>query len=142
MTKFSFITPYSFQWKEEFNHSTEGESITVPDDAFSIEELFDRLDHGLSLGSPAPSFYDDEFETPEDYINSEDPEPDPFYDLSMRKIDRLTYVNEQNEIEKEKTQHRKVSQRSNTSSKETPGESSATRGDVSQLQSADTSDRD
>lgn len=135
-----FVTAYSFEWIEPFNHSTEGESMTIPDDAYSIEELFDRLDHGLSLGSPAPTFYDDEFESIDDYSSADDPEPDPFYDLSMRKIDRLTYVNEENEIEKEKTRHRKVSQRSSVSSKETPGESSAERGDVSQSEATIASD--
>lgn len=124
MKKFSFVTPYSFLWKEEFNHSTEGESMTVPDDAFSIEELFDRLDHGLSLGSPAPSFYDDEFDTPEEYANSEDPEPDPFYDLSMRKIDRLTYVNEQKNLNDEKEKTRKTKRKKS----ETDTELSSTGG--------------
>ncbi|MEM0167973.1 MAG: hypothetical protein QW515_05020, partial [Thermoplasmatales archaeon] len=127
-----FVTPYTYEWIEAFNHSTEGESMTIPDDAYSIEELFDRLDHGLSLGSPAPTFYDDEFESIDDYSSADDPEPDPFYDLSMRKIDRLTYANEQNEIEKEKTRHHTFSQRSSASSKETSGKSSAERGDVSQ----------
>lgn len=125
MKKPVFVTAYTFEWIEPFNHTTEGESMTVPDDAFSIEELFDRLDHGLSLGSPAPLFYDDEFESIDDYASSDDPEPDPFYDLSMRKIDRLTYVNEQNEIEKEKPKQANVSSRSSKSSKKASGESSA-----------------
>lgn len=129
-----FVTPYTYEWIETFNHSTEGESMTVPDDAYSIEELFDRLDHGLSLGSPAPTFYDDEFESIDDYSSTDDPEPDPFYDLSMRKIDRLTYANEQDEIEKKKTQHRKLSQRSDASSKKDSGKSSVEGGDVSHLE--------
>ena len=89
-----FVTSYSFEWIEPFNHSTTGKSMTVPDDAYSIEELFDRLDRGLSLGSPAPSVFDDEFESIDDYASSDLPEPDDFYDPSMRKIDRLTYVSE------------------------------------------------
>ena len=89
-----FVTAYTFEWIEPFNHVIEGDSMTIPDDAYSIEELFNRLDHGLSLGSPAPTFYEDEFESMEDYASSEDPEPDPFYDPSFRKIDRLTYVND------------------------------------------------
>lgn len=89
-----FLTPYTFEWTESFNHSTVGESMTIPDDAYSIEELFDRLDRGLSLGSPAPSMYDEEFESIDDYTSSDVPEPDEFYDPSMRKIDRLTYVAE------------------------------------------------
>lgn len=135
-----FVSPYTYEWIETFNHSTEGESMTIPDDAYSIEELFDRLDHGLSLGSPAPTFYDDEFDSIDDYVSADDPEPDPFYDLSMRKIDRLTYVNEENEVEKEKARRRKVSQRSGVSPKETPGESSAERGDVSQSEAIVASD--
>lgn len=87
-----FVTPYTFKWIEPFNHSTVGESMTIPDEAYSIEELFDRLDRGLSLGSPAPSMYDEEFESIDDYTSSDVPEPDEFYDPSMRKIDRLTYV--------------------------------------------------
>jgi hypothetical protein len=87
-----FVTPYTFEWIEPFNHSTVGESMTIPDEAYSIEELFDRLDRGLSLGSPAPSMYDEEFESIDDYTSSDVPEPDEFYDPSMRKIDRLTYV--------------------------------------------------
>ena len=89
-----FVTPYTYEWIETFNHSTEGKSMTIPDDAYSIEELFDRLDRGLSLGSPAPSMYDEEFESIDDYTSSDIPEPDGFYDPSMRKIDRLTYVAE------------------------------------------------
>lgn len=89
-----FVTPYTFEWTESFNHSTVGESMTIPDEAYSIEELFDRLDRGLSLGSPAPSMYDEEFESIDDYTSSDIPEPDEFYDPSMRKIDRLTYVSE------------------------------------------------
>lgn len=89
-----FVTPYTFEWTESFNHSTVGESMTIPDEAYSIEELFDRLDRGLSLGSPAPSMYDEEFESIDDYTSSDIPEPDEFYDPSMRKIDRLTYVAE------------------------------------------------
>lgn len=89
-----FVTPYTFEWIEPFNHSTTGESMTIPDEAYSIEELFDRLDRGLSLGSPAPSSYDDEFDSIDDYASSEIPEFDDFNDPSMRKIDRLTYVAE------------------------------------------------
>lgn len=89
-----FVTAYTFEWIEPFNHSTTGNSMTIPDDAYSIEELFDRLDRGLSLGSPAPSMYDEEFESIDDYISSDIPTPDDFYDPSMRKIDRLTYVSE------------------------------------------------
>ena len=89
-----FLTPYTFKWTESFNHSTSGESMTIPDDAYSIEELFDRLHRGLSLGSLAPLSYDDEFDSIDDYISSEIPEFDDFNDPSMRKIDRLTYVTE------------------------------------------------
>lgn len=89
-----FVTAYTFEWIEPFDHSTDGESMTIPDEAYSIEELFDRLDRGLSLGSPAPSMYDEEFESIDDYVSSDLPAPDDFYDPSMRKIDRLTYVAE------------------------------------------------
>lgn len=103
-----FVTPYTYEWIEPFNHSTTGPSMTVPDDAYSIEELFDRLDRGLSLGSPAPSIYDEEFESIDDYASSDIPEPDEFYDSSMRKIDRLTYVsNIIDDYEKEKTNSKK-----------------------------------
>ena len=98
-----FVTPYTFKWIESFDHSTTGESMTIPDEAYSIEELFDRLDRGLSLGSPAPSMFDDEFDSIDDYSKSDLPEPDDFYDPSMRKIDRLTYVsNMLNDYEKDK----------------------------------------
>lgn len=96
-----FVTAYTFEWIEPFNHSTTGDSMTIPDDAYSIEELFDRLDRGLSLGSLAPSMYDEEFESIDDYASSDLPEPDDFYDPSMRKIDRLTYVSEILESKKE-----------------------------------------
>ena len=94
MKKPVFVTAYSFEWINSFNHSTEGESMTIPDDAYSIEELFDRLNRGLSLGSPSPSHFDDEFESMDDYASEEMPEPDDFYDPSMRKIDRLAYATE------------------------------------------------
>lgn len=89
-----FVTPYTFEWIDSFNHSTTGPSMTIPDDAYSIEELFDRLHRGLSLGSPVPMAYDDEFDSIDDYVSSEIPEFDDFNDPSMRKIDRLTYVAE------------------------------------------------
>jgi hypothetical protein len=110
-----FVTPYTFEWTESFNHSTVGESMTIPDEAYSIEELFDRLDRGLSLGSPTPSMFDDEFDSIDDYSESDLPEPDEFYDPSMRKIDRLTYVsNVVNDYEKDKTISSKKKQKRST----------------------------
>lgn len=131
-----FLTPYTFEWTESFNHSTVGESMTIPDDAYSIEELFDRLDRGLSLGSPAPSMYDEEFESIDDYTSSDIPEPDEFYDPSMRKIDRLAYVAEvlnDNELKK-KSHEKSVKQSKKKSSEESsePNDSS----DLSENQSS------
>lgn len=117
-----FVTPYTFEWKDSFNHSTTGLSMTIPDDAYSIEELFDRLDRGLSLGSPIPSSYDDEFDSIDDYASSDIPEFDDFNDPSMRKIDRLTYVAEVlDNDESKKKSYGKSSKKSGKQSDEKSG---------------------
>ena len=131
-----FVTPYNFKWIDSFNHSTTGSSMTIPDDAYSIEELFDRLNRGLSLGSPAPSSYDDEFDSIDDYASSEIPEFDDFNDPSMRKIDRLTYVSEvldNNEFKKKSygKSSKKSSKQSDEKSDESDSSSNSTENESS-----------
>ena len=83
MKKLKFFTPWNVEYKV-FNPEYHP-SKTVPDDAMTIQEILDRVSHGLTTGLDAAVGYGDDDDADDLETGWDDPTLEPDFD----KLDAL-----------------------------------------------------
>lgn len=69
-------------------------SMTEPDQAYTVEELLDRLQRGETLGG-IPDYVDPSLNDELGYVDDLEDDLDYLDDPSLRKIDKITLANEE-----------------------------------------------